>query len=178
MGDLHTKKVDKKKMKFILFKKGMPYWCVAMILAFLNVLYLFISGRAFGISSGFLYWGAGFLSKLGVNVEDWYYMHHHGDLSSLNQQRYTVVILFIILGSLTATLLASEFRIKKIKGLKQAVLAITGGLLMGFGTRLALGCNIGALLSGISSLSMHGWVFAIFMFGGAIIGSKLLLKLL
>jgi hypothetical protein len=36
--------------------------------------------------------------------------------------------------------------------------------------------NIGALFSGIASLSLSGWVFAAFMFAGAIIGSKLLVK--
>jgi uncharacterized membrane protein YedE/YeeE len=47
---------------------------------------------------------------------------------------------------------------------------------MGYGARIAFGCNIGALFSGIASLSLSGWVFAAFMFVGAIIGSKLLVK--
>ena len=47
---------------------------------------------------------------------------------------------------------------------------------MGYGARLAGGCNIGALFSGIASLSLSGWVFAIFLFIGAFFGSKLLAK--
>jgi uncharacterized membrane protein YedE/YeeE len=47
---------------------------------------------------------------------------------------------------------------------------------MGYGARLALGCNIGAFYSGISSLALSGWVFAIGLFIGAIFGSKLLVK--
>jgi uncharacterized membrane protein YedE/YeeE len=48
--------------------------------------------------------------------------------------------------------------------------------MMGYGARIAYGCNIGALYSGIASLSLSGWVFAVFMFGGAVVGSKLLVK--
>ena len=47
---------------------------------------------------------------------------------------------------------------------------------MGYGARLAGGCNIGALFSAISSMSVSGWVFAFFLFIGAFIGSKLLAK--
>ena len=70
----------------------------------------------------------------------------------------------------------SNFKFKKIKSLKQVVAAILGGLLMGYGARLAGGCNIGALFSGIASLSLSGWVFAVFLLAGAWIGSKLLAK--
>ena len=82
----------------------------------------------------------------------------------------------IIAGALVAVLLASQFKFKKIKSLKQVVAATLGGLLMGYGARLAGGCNIGALYSSIASLSLSGWVFAIFLFIGAFIGSKLLAK--
>jgi hypothetical protein len=47
---------------------------------------------------------------------------------------------------------------------------------MGYGARIAFGCNIGALFSGIASLSVSGWVYAVFIFFGAIVGSKLLVK--
>ena len=37
--------------------------------------------------------------------------------------------------------------------------AALGGLLMGIGARLAFGCNIGGLVGGISSGSLHGFVW-------------------
>ena len=82
----------------------------------------------------------------------------------------------IIFGALFASLMASGFKIKKIKSGKQVVAATLGGLLMGYGARIAFGCNIGALFSGIASLSVSGWLFAVFMFVGAVVGSKLLVK--
>ena len=47
---------------------------------------------------------------------------------------------------------------------------------MGYGARIGLGCNIGAFYSGISSLSLSGWVFGVFLMLGAVVGSKLLVK--
>lgn len=47
---------------------------------------------------------------------------------------------------------------------------------MGYGARLAYGCNIGAFYSGIASLSLSGWIFGIALFIGAFLGSKLLVK--
>ena len=44
---------------------------------------------------------------------------------------------------------------------------------MGIGARLAFGCNIGAMLGGIVSGSLHGWVWLIFAF----LGSYLVLKM-
>ncbi|HSV56545.1 MAG TPA: YeeE/YedE thiosulfate transporter family protein, partial [Magnetospirillaceae bacterium] len=82
----------------------------------------------------------------------------------------------LVAGALFATLAASGFKFKKIKGWRQALAAVLGGLLMGYGARIAFGCNIGALYSGIASLSLSGWVFGVFLFVGAIIGSRLLVK--
>src|SRR3970040_1093321 len=42
-----------------------------------------------------------------------------------------------------------------------------GGLLLGYGARIAFGCNIGAYVSGIASTSLHGWLWGV----GALIGT-------
>ena len=55
---------------------------------------------------------------------------------------------------------------------KITLAAIIGGFFMGFGARLAFGCNIGALFSGIASGSLHGWAWFLFAFIGAYFGVK------
>lgn len=55
--------------------------------------------------------------------------------------------------------------------------AIIGGLLMGYGARLAYGCNIGAYLGGLVSGSLHGWLWLVFAFAGSLIGTRLRLRL-
>ena len=56
--------------------------------------------------------------------------------------------------------------------LRSAVAAIVGGLLLGYGARLAYGCNIGAYFSGIASGSLHGWVWLVAAFAGNVLGTR------
>lgn len=62
----------------------------------------------------------------------------------------------------------SEMHLSK----RELVLFALGGLAMGFGTRLANGCNVGALYTPIAQFSLSGWIFLIFMVVGGIVGNK------
>jgi hypothetical protein len=53
------------------------------------------------------------------------------------------------------------------------VAAILGGVLLGYGARVAYGCNIGAYFSGIASGSLHGWLWLPAAFAGNIVGTAL-----
>ena len=61
----------------------------------------------------------------------------------------------IIVGALLAAALAGRFAPTWRIPLRSAAAAVTGGLLLGYGARLAYGCNIGAYFSGIASGSLH-----------------------
>jgi uncharacterized membrane protein YedE/YeeE len=74
----------------------------------------------------------------------------------------------IILGAFLAAGLAGRFHLGRVAP-GRAVVALAGGLLLGYGARLAFGCNIGAYFSGIASTSLHGWVW----FAGALLGTPL-----
>jgi hypothetical protein len=54
---------------------------------------------------------------------------------------------------------------KKVRW-KQLILAFAGGLLMGYGAKLANTCIIGALLGGIPSGAFLGWFFLLFLIPG------------
>lgn len=56
----------------------------------------------------------------------------------------------------------------------RAATALAGGLVMGYGARIAFGCNIGAFFSGVASTSLHGWLWI----AAALPGSWLALRLL
>jgi uncharacterized membrane protein YedE/YeeE len=45
--------------------------------------------------------------------------------------------------------------------------------MMGYGARLAYGCNIGAFFSGIASSSLHGWVWIAAAALGTVVGIRL-----
>jgi hypothetical protein len=48
---------------------------------------------------------------------------------------------------------------------------VIGGLLLGYGARVAYGCNIGAYFSGIASGSLHGWLWLPAAFAGNVVGT-------
>ncbi|MBZ0132386.1 MAG: YeeE/YedE family protein [Rhodocyclaceae bacterium] len=50
--------------------------------------------------------------------------------------------------------------------------AVLGGLLMGYGARIAFGCNIG-VFSGVASTSLHGWLWLAAALAGSWIGVRL-----
>ena len=56
---------------------------------------------------------------------------------------------------------------------RSLVAAVIGGLLLGYGARIAYGCNIGAYFSGIASGSLHGWLWLVAAFAGNIVGTRL-----
>jgi uncharacterized membrane protein YedE/YeeE len=78
----------------------------------------------------------------------------------------------IILGAFFAAAVSGTFRVQKIP-FKIYLASLIGGVMMGYGARLAYGCNIGSYFSGIASFSLHGWIWAIFALLGTYVGLKL-----
>jgi len=162
-------------------KDAWPYLTGAILLSVFQIVTLATTGNPWGVSGVLANWGAWLYEAAGGSVDKWYYFSSEGARRTLEggflNHGGSIRNLGIIIGALVAVLLASGFKIKKIKSWKQIAAAVLGGLLMGYGARIGFGCNIGALYSGIASFSLSGWVFGIFIFLGAIVGSKLLVKL-
>ena len=78
-----------------------------------------------------------------------------------------------MLGAMLAALLASRFRPGWKVPARSLAGAVLGGLMLGYGARLAYGCNIGAYFSGIASGSLHGWLWLVAAFLGNIAGTSL-----
>jgi uncharacterized protein len=161
-------------------KNAWPYVTGAVLLSLFQIVTLTTTGTPWGVSAVFANWGAWVYEAFGGNVDKWYYFANPSaqatlDAGFLNDPGSWRNI-GVILGAILAALFASQFKVKMIKNKKQIIAAVIGGLIMGYGARIAFGCNIGALFGGIASLSLSGWVFGIAMFFGAIVGSKLLVK--
>jgi uncharacterized membrane protein YedE/YeeE len=81
----------------------------------------------------------------------------------------------LILGSFASSFGAGDFELQK-PTLKEIALNLIGGVLLGFGAMIALGCTIGTLLSGVHAGALSGWVFALGMalaiWGGLKLKSK------
>ena len=79
----------------------------------------------------------------------------------------------IILGALFAASMAGKFAPSFKLPVGSLLAAVIGGLLLGYGARIAYGCNIGAYFGGISSTSMHGWLWFAAAFIGSALGTRL-----
>lgn len=154
-----------------------PLVAGAVALALLNFATLYLAGRPWGITSAFALWGSKFAAVIGFDVASWPYWSspvRQAELNGSVLNDITSVMDFgIVLGALLAAALAGRFSPTWRVPLRSAVAAIVGGLLLGYGARLAYGCNIGAYFSGIASGSLHGWVWLVAAFFGNMIGTRI-----
>ena len=149
----------------------------AIGLALLNYATLALAGRPWGITSAFALWGAKAASALGVDVGSWGFWQMPGNAKALAAPVWeditSVMDIGIVLGALLAAGLAGRFAPSLNIPLRSLLAAVIGGLLLGYGSRLAYGCNIGAYFSGIASGSLHGWVWLVAAFIGNSVGVRL-----
>lgn len=154
-----------------------PLIAGALGLALVNISTLVLAGRPWGVTSAFALWGAKIAQPLGIEVTNWAYWQRPGQLTSLDQSVFlditSVMNIGIMLGALVAAGLASKFSPSTKIPLRSILAAVIGGLLLGYGARIAYGCNIGALFGGISSTSMHGWLWFAAAFAGSTLGTRL-----
>ena len=154
-----------------------PLAAGAIGLAVVNIATLTIGGRPWGVTSAFALWGAKWFAALGIDVASWPYWAVPAQAAALKSSvlmDVTSVMDFgIILGALLAAILAGRFApVWAISG-RSIAAAVIGGLLLGYGARIAYGCNIGAYFSGIASGSLHGWLWLVAAFIGNIAGTRL-----
>ena len=154
-----------------------PIWWGVVGLTLLGLITLLMAGYPWSITFAFGLWGAKIWSALGGDVTYWLYWSGGYPEKALSQSvlaDVTSVMNFgIVFGAMLAAALAGKYAPEgKVKS-KRVVTAVIGGLLLGYGARLAFGCNIGALLGGIASGSLHGWLWLVAAFSGGIVGVKI-----
>ncbi|QFT89083.1 putative inner membrane protein [Bacillus sp. THAF10] len=154
-----------------IIRGSWPLFTAAIILALLNALTLAVRGNPWGITSAFALWGGKALMLVGIDVSSWGYFSGKNGMAltqTVLADSTSVMNFGIILGAFIAAAAQGTFKPKRIKpGIAGA--SIIGGLLMGYGARLAFGCNIGAYFGGIASFSLHGWVWMVMAMLGTLL---------
>ena len=150
----------------------------ALALAGLNALTLVLAGRPWGITQAFATWGSRGAEALGLaDPVFWPYWEDPTRIDLLHrplvQDATHLMNLGLVLGAFLAAGLAGKFAPSLRIGLRPLLAAVLGGLLLGYGARMAFGCNISALFSGIASGSVHGWVWVLAALPGNWLGVKL-----
>jgi len=152
-------------------------WIGAIALAILANLNLFIAGQPWGVVYGFGLWAAKGVAHLGFfdPSANWFWSQP-GNSERLTQSVFmdvtSITNLGILLGALLVASFSNNTSTPKKLSAKQWVVGIVAGFLMGYSSRLAFGCNIGAMLSGISTGSLHGWIWVVMAFLGTTFGVR------
>jgi uncharacterized membrane protein YedE/YeeE len=153
-----------------------PIVAGAIGLAAVNIATMLLSGRPWGVTSAFALWGSKGLAAMHVNVAAWPYWQNTSRAAALQASvlgDVTSVMNFgIMLGALMAAGLAGRFAPTWRVPARSLAAAVLGGLLLGYGARIAYGCNIGAYFGGISSSSLHGWLWFGAAMGGNAVGVR------
>lgn len=175
LGKAKQNQTEKSRYWFIL--GSWPLWVGAISLALLNLATLLTAGHPWSITWGYTLWGGKIAQAMGVDLTGTYFWGSGFQLAALKSSIFddvtSIMNLGVILGATIAAGLAQRFLPPVRWSVGQVGSAIVGGLLMGYGARLAFGCNIGAFFSGVVSFSLHGWLWILSAFPGAWLGVKL-----
>lgn len=145
-------------------------------LAVLAVLNLVLAGQPWGVVYGFGLWGAKLATAAGVfDPTANAFWSQPGNFNALSQSVLLDVTTITNLGILAGALWISARKAPSATRMtgKQWAIGLLAGFLLGYSSRLAFGCNVGAMVSGISTGSLHGWIWVALAFCGSLIGVRL-----
>ncbi len=149
----------------------------AVLLAVLALLVLLVAGHPWSITWAFALWGAKAALRLGWQPEESAFWNgdfqHRALQSSIFEDVTSVTNIGIVLGAVAAAGVGGKFRPRISLSAASLAAAVIGGVAMGYGARIAYGCNIGAFFSGVASTSLHGWVWIVAALAGTAIGVRL-----
>lgn len=145
-----------KKAYAKIFYKRWPAWLGGLLIGITSII-TFAWARPWGVVGGLREWIDWLFYYGGIYSSHPYYSPY---LSSSS-----ILTFGLLWGAFASALLSKEFSIK-IAPPFELVRGALGGILMGIGTAMAAGCNVGGFFSAASALSLSG----IAMMAGLIIG--------
>ena len=151
-----------------------PIVAGALLLALGNLWTLVVAGHPWSITWGFTLWGAKGAMLAGwqpASSAFWQGGWQREVLAgSVLDDTTSMMDLALMLGALCAAALAGRFAPQWRLPWRSVAAALLGGLAIGYGARIAYGCNIGAFISGAASGSLHGWLWIVAALPGTWLG--------
>ena len=150
----------------------------AVLLAVLAILNLVIAGQSWGVVYGLGLWGAKLAQAGGMDVASTAFWSNAAHAERLNQSVLTDVTSLTNMGLIAGAYLVMRWRrdaapqVANLQAVSWLVI-IVAGLVLGYSSRIAFGCNVGAFFSGVSTGSLHGWVWFLAAFAGSAFGIRL-----
>lgn len=159
----------------IVFGPWPLLWGVIGLVIFASLTML-LAGHPWSITFAFGLWGTKIWSALGGDISSWPYWQSGYPAKALMTSVFndvtSIMDFGLILGAGMAATLANKFAPDGGLHWNRVMSAVIGGLLLGYGSRLAFGCNIGAMLAGITTGSLHGWLWLFAAFTGGLFGVR------
>ncbi len=137
--------------------------------------YFAITGTFWAVTGEFTRWGGHAAAWLGFAPQQWSYFQLIGLKGSPLERIDGVMIIGMFAGALCAALWANNVQLRWPASRRRMVQGLIGGIIAGFGARLAMGCNLAAFFTGIPMFSLHAWAFMFATVAGAWVGVKLCL---
>ena len=147
----------------------------ALAMAVFAALNLLIAGQPWGVVYGFGLWGAKAATALGLfDPAANAFWSDPGHAERLHQTLLLDVTSITNIGILAGALWVAPKRPQDARPLTgtQWAVGLLAGFVLGYSSRLAFGCNVGAMVSGISTGSLHGWIWVPMAFMGTLIGVR------
>ena len=146
-----------------LYRGAWPLTVGAVVLGSLATLVVLMTGHKWSVANAYSLWAAKLSGYFGLHPESWQFWQQPDLAASLNgpvlTDQTSLTDFGIMIGAAAAAAAAGGWQLHGRVPLRIAVSAATGGILMGFGARMSGGCNIGALLGGISLGDLSGWIW-------------------
>ncbi|WP_290587949.1 selenium metabolism membrane protein YedE/FdhT [Alicyclobacillus sp.] len=152
------------------------FWGATPVLVVAGVFasfYFGLTGTLWAVTGEFTRWGGNVLQLVGVDPTRWAYFQAIHLKGGPLQRTDGWLVLGMLWGSLCAALLGGHFKIRTPRQKRRWLWSFIGGLMAGFGTRLAMGCNLAAFFTGLPQFSLHAWLFIAGTVLGTYIGVRL-----
>ncbi|MBD9503535.1 selenium metabolism membrane protein YedE/FdhT [Pseudomonas sp. BGr12] len=152
------------------------FWSPLPTLVALGVIsayYFAMTGTFWAVTGEFTRWGGHVLSWFGLQPQEWSYFKIIGLQGSPLDRIDGVMIIGMFLGALVCALWAGNVSLRWPTSKRRLLQGLIGGVIAGFGARLAMGCNLAAFFTGIPMFSVHAWAFMFSTVIGAWFGVKI-----
>lgn len=138
----------------------------------LSAYYFGITGTFWAVTGEFTRWGGHLMQFLGFHPEGWGYFKVIGLDGTPLDRIDGVMIIGMFAGCFSAALWANNVKLRVPQHRIRVIQAVCGGIIAGFGARMAMGCNLAAFFTGIPQFSLHAWFFALATAAGSWFGAR------
>jgi len=146
-----------------VFYENWPLWLGGILIGIMSVL-TFAWARPWGVVGGLRNWADWLFNQIGL--------YSHAPVSPLISTN-SILTLGLLWGAFGAALMSKQFALRMAPG-RELIKGVVGGCLMGIGSAMAGGCNVGGFYTATSALSFAGLAMMVGLVAGAYLGLRYL----